>query len=354
MKSTSRHRRRRAIAGIVSAIILFTMLFTVGLSFILFVSNGNQLVAQALGGRNLRTQSARLENLLLTTSVDSTNNHLLFTATNNGGITTEIVGFFATNQSGSYNNTSSFSPVVINPANTSRVIPTNVLCIPKVNHKCSVKVVTSRGNTYAQTFPSTPVLSQGTGLFSLDFISFMAYNTTGNCDPKTVGCQLKNGVRNYNLTAPKSLNKNSALYYVFSLKISNNDPCLRNATINYKQSGLLLLQVNGTTNTWWWRMGSVDQQTNTTTSPMNVLIEPLQSVTLYFTVNPPPPNENPRFPLLTAVFVNLVGSVSASPIAGTSPFPGQVCPSDSFPYGQNIPVVTLYFYTLTIGGEGEE
>jgi len=48
---------RKAVAGILAALILFVMLFTVGTGYFLFVNQGNLLYTKALSARSNSIQS---------------------------------------------------------------------------------------------------------------------------------------------------------------------------------------------------------------------------------------------------------------------------------------------------------
>ncbi len=362
MKSTTAHRRRRAIAGVVSAIILFLMLFTVGLSFILFVSNGNQLVAQALGTRNLRQEAALQEKLLLVTQIVKVGNdpHLAFTARNDGGITTVIGAIFVIDQDGNPTNETgpSFTPVVINPANTSSVIDTTVICniSDPANQLCILKAVTQRGNVFVQTYPLSPVplaerafVSQGIGLLSVDFDSFRAYNlSSGSLLPWPTG------------TPGYSVDKSNLLplaSVIFSINVTNLDSCRRDITLT-NETALIDLELPPKSQTggfpptsYSWYVGNVNpsngQVTPFPTGGINIPYR--NNATLWFVV---PPTTLPRAPSSThsgnyAVFTSLFGELTAGPTPD--------CPARD--YGQNIPLVTTRYRctnSASCPGGGEE
>ena len=79
------------MAGIISAVILFSMLFSVGTGYFLFVNTTNTLYVQSLSDRTSAMQ-AQLNEALGVASAAGSNNHLTLTVTNNAAISTNITG----------------------------------------------------------------------------------------------------------------------------------------------------------------------------------------------------------------------------------------------------------------------
>jgi flagellin-like protein len=60
-------KRKRAVSGILAAVILFAMLFTVGTGFFLFANTQNNFYDQALSARNTAQKNQLSESLALNT-----------------------------------------------------------------------------------------------------------------------------------------------------------------------------------------------------------------------------------------------------------------------------------------------
>src|SRR3989442_5714290 len=86
-----RPRPRKGVAGIISAVILFSMLFSVGTGYFLFVNTTNTFYVKSLSDRTSAMQ-AQLNEDVGVVSAAGTNNHLTLTVTNNGAISTNITG----------------------------------------------------------------------------------------------------------------------------------------------------------------------------------------------------------------------------------------------------------------------
>ena len=121
--------RRKALSGVVGAVILFAMVFTIGSSFFLTVNQYKHTVDQANAGRLSSMQETALENLSLSVykvSGGSHNNWLWVEAYNTGGVPVTITAVSVTNSTGrfaSLSTTSSQSPYLIGQPDLNVSLP---------------------------------------------------------------------------------------------------------------------------------------------------------------------------------------------------------------------------------------
>src|SRR5712692_7335241 len=88
-----RPRPRKGVAGIIAAVLLFSMLFSVGTGFFLFMNNANTFYVKNLSDRTSAMQ-AQLNEILLVASAASGSNHLTLTVTNNGPVDSNITAVY--------------------------------------------------------------------------------------------------------------------------------------------------------------------------------------------------------------------------------------------------------------------
>jgi len=95
-------RRRRAITGVLATIIMFTMLFSVGLGFFLFVNQSTLTTNQANSSRQAQMQQASLERLALSVKLSTVSDpwsqtgDLWLRVNNTGGATATILDVYVT------------------------------------------------------------------------------------------------------------------------------------------------------------------------------------------------------------------------------------------------------------------
>ncbi len=209
-------QRRRGIAAIVGAVILFTMLFTIGTSYFLFVNNANSAYEQSLLKAGSQVQAGLNENIVVTTALVSSVGDVGFYLNNTGGQTVTLQSVFLVDS----------NSVVLSCFGTGITPPTGLTCSNVIGHSvgtgtalfpialspgqgrpltsegiydlgsacdtkvCDVKVVTSNGNIFTATYPATGVslaaqaLSSGAiGDLYLAFQTYTWYNVTtgGTC-----------------------------------------------------------------------------------------------------------------------------------------------------------------------------
>jgi hypothetical protein len=211
--------KKRAVAGIVAALILFVMLFTVGTGYFLWVNTNNGSYSQALATRGIDLENQQLENLQIITGMSKITNDITFTVTNQGGVAVILNQLFVDNNdpgsSTLYCNvpTSPCTSVTLSPAFplgltqglTTATIDTGV-SIPagySGSPPFTVKIVTQRGNSFTQQYPMPAVpfasesggsfTSQGLGIVGLDFYHFQSWIAdcpSSSPNPFSQGCSL--------------------------------------------------------------------------------------------------------------------------------------------------------------------
>ncbi|MEM0075575.1 MAG: hypothetical protein QXV84_04420 [Conexivisphaerales archaeon] len=356
--------KRRAIAGIVAAVILFAMLFTTGLAFFLFLNNENLLYSQSLVARSNKIQASVAENLLIT--VSTKNGYISFTINNQGGISSTAVAVLVTNQTGYvyayYNSTSSglssSLPISINPGSVSSTLTTQVKYSSGTTYV--IKVITSYGNVFQGTYPPTATalaaqaLSSGAiGDLYLSFQSYYWYNVTQNNCP-AAGTQVSGGISSgYCLVTPgkkafsisyAAANSNAGI--AFSVTVTDLNPQQQSITLD--QYTLLEQIMPGS--------GSDFKAQNwfIVSNSSNVILSSYSPITLQYNVpvtlvfassgagsfGPQPASfsgdssdksNSPKIPFTVLVFISThgcEGSTSCSPSN----------------YGQNSPYVTTLYY----------
>lgn len=110
------HRRRRAVSGIIGAVVLFALVFTAGAGFFITVNNYRHSVDVVNAGRESFVQQASSENLAmvarLSKSADPWGNKsdLFLSIANAGGVSSTVVGVFVSAPNGSIVSTSTVHP----------------------------------------------------------------------------------------------------------------------------------------------------------------------------------------------------------------------------------------------------
>ncbi len=153
---------RKAIAGVIAAAILFAMIFSIGVAYLLFVNSTNLLYGKALVGRSTSFQDVLYERLLVNTLL--ANNHVAFYVNNTGGVNANITDVYVLGPSGSVlrcdgrglqspcaNSTPSL-PIVVNLGKGSPTIDTGYLYVSGIY---TVEVITERGSIFSATYPPT-------------------------------------------------------------------------------------------------------------------------------------------------------------------------------------------------------
>jgi len=170
------------VAGIISAVILFSMLFSVGTGYFLFVNTTNTFYVKSLSDRTSAMQ-AQLNEDVGVVSAAGTNNHLTLTVTNNGAISTNITGVLLIDPNkvlstfgvGLSSNTTPALPIGLSQGG-SATIDTSLLIVAGTY---TIKVLTQRGNAFSATYPPSAVVlasqALGSGAFGDLFIAFHSF-----------------------------------------------------------------------------------------------------------------------------------------------------------------------------------
>ncbi len=253
-------RKRRAVAGLVAALILFVMLFTVGTGYFLWVNTNNGLYSQALAARAAAVQNQVLENLqIITERGGAGGNDILFTVTNQGGLAAIIMSVFVSDNAGTLYCTVAGSPctlVTITPVlpfGVSQGITTSTIdsgvSIPAGftgTPPFTVKIVTQRGNSFTQQYPM-PVApfavnagssnSAPIGFISMNFNYFKAYSvvcTSGDPSSPPVGGCTVTGFDTASPFSGYSVTKSilTGNYMLLVLSLTNVDPNLRDIVLS--------------------------------------------------------------------------------------------------------------------------
>jgi flagellin-like protein len=352
---------RKAIAGILAAIMLFAMLFTVGTAYFLFVNGSNQVYSQALSGRASAVQERLSENLLVNAFL--ANNNISFSVSNVGGVPVNITYVLITNSTGAvlgyYNvNAPGISPrlpLYINVGGGLGQVITNIRYSSATNY--TIRLVTYRGSVFSATYPPTAqslaaqALSSGAiGFIYLQFESFRWYNVTGTCPS---ACQLQGG-----LTAGKpafAIDHNKmGSYIAFSINVTNLDPRQRPIVLDnfsYIVVFLSCIKGCGSQSTVYFYIVSYDQSGNL--APFTGIVLPYnRPVMLVFTSQAPgtltpQPATGPNsftsslaLPAALFSFAVLHGCIGLSqpPCRSTSPSYIQ------YGYGQTVPFLSTLVY----------
>ena len=204
-------RRKAGIAGILGAILMFAMLFTIGTGFFIYINSGNLVYSQALTGRTNAANSQVLEQAALAASPNA-NGQLVLTVTDTGGVSLVINDIFVlipsnvlctfgvgvasnSNCPNTATNTTPPLPIAVSPSTTSAAINTGITI---ASGTYILRVLTASGNTYTATYPPsggspvTNALASGAiGDLYLTFDSFTIYTVTSH--GSTSGCPAKAG-----------------------------------------------------------------------------------------------------------------------------------------------------------------
>ncbi|TLX99252.1 MAG: hypothetical protein E6K95_09865 [Thaumarchaeota archaeon] len=148
------------MAGIISAVIMFSMLFSVGTGYFLFVNTTNTFYVKSLSDRTSAMQ-AQLNEALGVVSAAGSNNHLTLTVTNNAAISTNITGVLLIDPNkalytfgvGLSSNTTPALPIGLSQGG-SATVDTSLLIVAGTY---TIKVLTQRGNAFSATYPPSAV-----------------------------------------------------------------------------------------------------------------------------------------------------------------------------------------------------
>lgn len=262
--------RRKASAGIVAAVILFAMIFTVGTSYFISINNTNLLYLKSLTTKTQGTQNAGYESLTVTALLQT--NNIKFYANNTGSLPVNITAAYVLDSSGNvlkcfgvgipvsapcYYSTTALSTVV-NIGKGSATIDTGYAYVSGTD---TVKVLTARGNVFSGSYPSVAssqvqaTVAQAVGSLVIVQGSFRFYYgevySLGNGYPA-------GGYFAYVMpTTTKA---------VLKIQIKNSDPDQRSVTINQKS----LISLGGAPSTSNWYVVSTVSSSSPHTAAVTV------------------------------------------------------------------------------------
>lgn len=235
---------RRGVAGILAAVMLFAMLFTVGAGYFLFLNNENFLYTQSLTNKANAIQGQIQENLQIATSAPK--NVLALTITNVGGVSVNVSAIIVTSKAGallgSYTSSNSGTlspklPLLLSQGQASATLSTGLGYASGSIY--TFRILTQRGTVFTATYPPTATalasqaLSSGAiGDLYLNFSSYTWYTITA--------CGSNNCVNNQGqaFTIPWSSTGSGADCIGFSVIVTDLNPS--NATITLDQYSHLL------------------------------------------------------------------------------------------------------------------
>lgn len=163
--------RRKGVAGIIVALVLFAMLFAIGGNYFLFVNESNVAFDQASAARLDALQQQRSEDLSVSVALNTATSNLVASLTNIGGVPTSISYVYLTDVTGktilappaATNVTASHWPLTLNvgasTGSVSGCVSGKFGCgieltgYTYATGTVHVDVVTSRGNTFSGVFP---------------------------------------------------------------------------------------------------------------------------------------------------------------------------------------------------------
>jgi hypothetical protein len=226
MRRLGSRRKRIAISGIVAALILFVILFTVGSGYFLWVNDLNLSSSQALISRNNGNLAQQSENLILVPSVQDpvgAGSPINVNITNAGSSPVEINSIFVTGLTDAVLRTcTTICEFGINPDGSASSIITGYNYQPGTSVR--IKAITESGNVFSTTYMS-PTISTALSSASVpagDFVSDSArldgaYGTASgtvtyfvsstNTCPNTGAIQVGDPVSVLNGVVPDSLSQ---------------------------------------------------------------------------------------------------------------------------------------------------
>ena len=349
---------------------MFTMLFTVGAGYFLYVNQANTVYTKALLARAGGISSQAEEALSLTTGL-TTGGHISVYANNTGGIGVNITSLYLLGPSGATlecmgvglpsgcTNGAPF-PVWVNVGGGSGVIDTGYT--PASGDVYTIKVVTQRGSVFSATYPAgatslaARALSSGAiGDLYLQFGSYAYYNlTTSGCGSSSGWC-MTTATGEPAFSIPSAVATSNAM--AFSVVVTDLNPNQLNITLD-QFSVLQQMMLHGTTQklvTWYLASNSSTDINNYYTP---IVLSYDKPTFLLFAAAGPVCIQNQPSPTCTTFSSSGVSALSCNSNQG--PCPGITAPvflvshgclgvelvkcsySDGN-YGQNSPYVTTLY-----------
>lgn len=259
MKIPRRLGRRRAISGIIGAVLLFTMLFTIGTEYFIFVNNANNLETQSLVARGNTLATRLQEGIQVSTSLSS-GGYIQFYVNNTGGVTVNMTSLILLSSGGSVlecdgqglpsgQGCLNTTPALPQLANVGSGAPKSGYVVTNYKYVSgsgtdTLKIVTANGNIFSATYPPTAaslaalsLTSGAIGDIYLEPQTFTYYHVcTSNSGPCNVPASCSTGnpcflqKQGYGFSIPASDVKNYPL--AFSLTVVDYNPSHSNITLD--------------------------------------------------------------------------------------------------------------------------
>lgn len=180
--------RRRAVSGILAAVILFSMLFFVGIGYLISVNQASQVVVQANAARQGAELASGKESLALrvTLSGGGPPNYPVVVVNNTGGTSSVVSYIYVTDLSGKLlssfmgpnptagTNATALWPISLSPGQSTSILKGCVAGKTGCNIELTgyaysgtpvmVEVVTRSGNTFSAQYPNAGPLNQANPL----------------------------------------------------------------------------------------------------------------------------------------------------------------------------------------------
>ena len=230
-----RPRSRKGVAGIVAAVLLFAMLFSVGTGYFLFINTMNGFFVKGFSDRASEMQAQLTEILQVSTGAASGSNHLTLTVTNNGAVDSNITAVYVTGPGstldkygiGFSSNTTPALPIGVGQGG-SATLDTGIVILTGVY---TLKVITQRGGSFSATYPQTAVSLASQALASgaigdlyLQFHSLTWYKVV-TCNG-TQQCLQRQGI---GFSIPAS---STSSPIAFSIQVTNLNSLQQNITLD--------------------------------------------------------------------------------------------------------------------------
>ena len=348
---------------------MFTMLFTVGAGYFLYVNQANTVYTKALLARAGGISSQAEEALSLTADLTAGGDISVY-ANNTGGIGVNITSLYLLGSSGatlkcmgvglpsSCTNGTPF-PIWVNVGGGSGVIDTGY--VPISGDVYTLKVVTQRGTVFSATYPTAATslaaraLSSGAiGDLYLQFGSYAYYNLTSGCGSSSGWC-MTTSTGEPAFSIPSTVATSNAM--AFSVVVTDLNPDQLNITLD-QFSVLQQMMLHGTTQklvTWYLASNSSTDINNYYTPIVLTYNKP---AFLLFAASGPVCIQGQSSPTCTTFSLSGVGVLACNSNQG--PCPGitapvflvshgclgielATCSYSNGNYGQNSPYVTTLY-----------
>jgi hypothetical protein len=173
-----RNGRKKGVAGIIAATMLFAMIFTTGAAYFTFVQFNYQLQNTAASDRNQMELDQSLEQFAVTGVL--IDNSIGFKVNNTGPVPIKVVSAFVMNDGGTLYTFMDSLSLIVNSGEVSVPINTNQPYVAGIQYV--IKVVTERGNVEVGFYPPLnpsyvtikalyATLAKGIGSINIEFAS---------------------------------------------------------------------------------------------------------------------------------------------------------------------------------------